>query len=57
MLSDPEESHAIKDGAILSELEVGQPPQAVPCCAGVNQTKPIDSSGHRIQLQGSITKN
>lgn len=56
MLSPPEESHATKDGATLSEL-VGQSPQAVSCFAGANKTKPMDSSGDRIQLQGSITKN
>ena len=57
MLSPPEKSHAIKEGAILSELEVGQPPQAVSCFAGANKTKSIDSSGCRIQIQGSTTKN
>lgn len=57
MLGSAEKSHAIKDGVILFELEVGQPSQAVSCFSGVNKTKSIDFSGQRIQLQGSITIN
>lgn len=45
MLSPPEKSHAIKDGAILSELEVDQPSQAISCFAGVNKSPltPVDT--------------
>lgn len=51
VLSHVEKPHGIKDGAILSELAVGQPSQAVSCVAGVNKAKSIVSSGHWIQLQ------